>query len=210
MEALGEELQDFLRGSAPADLAETVAALAAASLPVAAQIRRGPLAGALAAAVGVNTDGDTQKRLDLFADHAFEQGLLEAPVRALASEERDRIAPLAREGKFLVALDPIDGSSNIDVNITIGSVFSVLDAPATSEVAERDFSPARSQPARRGHRALRPAHQPAVHHRRRDACGDAGPREFEILRHPPPSRDPRRAQRICDQHVELASLAGAG
>ena len=136
---LGSELQEFLRATAPADLADTLAAVAATSRAVAAHIRRGPIAGALGAAVGVNTDGDTQKALDLFADAAFEKGLADCSVRAYASEEREGIAQLSPGGRFLVAVDPLDGSSNIDINMTIGTVVSVLDAPAEGEATAADF-----------------------------------------------------------------------
>lgn len=139
MDAPGRELQTFLAETAPPDLADTLAAIAATSRSVAAHIRRGALAGALGAAVGVNSDGDSQKELDLFADDAFERGLRETSVRALASEERAGIAPIAADGRFLVALDPLDGSSNIDVNMTIGTIFSVLDAPAHDPISEADF-----------------------------------------------------------------------
>ena len=136
---LGVELQAFLRATAPEKLADLVCALADTSRVVAAHIRRGSIAGALGASVGVNSDGDTQKALDIFADHAFEQGLRESSVRALASEERDAITPISADGDYLVAIDPLDGSSNIDVNITIGTIFSVLPAPANSGVSAADF-----------------------------------------------------------------------
>ena len=136
---LGVELQAFLRATAPEKLADVIAALADTSRVVAAHIRRGSIAGALGASAGVNSDGDTQKALDIFADRAFEQGLRECSVRALASEERDAIAPMAADGDYLVALDPIDGSSNIEVNITVGTIFSVLAAPSTPDVTDADF-----------------------------------------------------------------------
>jgi fructose-1,6-bisphosphatase I len=135
----GVELHEFLRQTAPADLADTIAALAEAAAAVAGLIRQGPMAGALGAAVGVNSDGDAQKHLDMFADEAFEKALRGASVRALASEERDDVTALAPDGKFLAALDPLDGSSNIDINITIGTVFSVLDAPASATASAKDF-----------------------------------------------------------------------
>ncbi|MDE3176714.1 MAG: class 1 fructose-bisphosphatase [Pseudomonadota bacterium] len=136
---LGVELQAFLRATAPEKLADLIAALADTSRSVAAHIRRGAIAGPLGASVGVNSDGDTQKALDLFADHAFEQGLRECSVRALASEERDAITPMRADGAYLVAIDPLDGSSNIDVNITLGTIFSVLAPPETAAVSEADF-----------------------------------------------------------------------
>jgi fructose-1,6-bisphosphatase I len=135
----GLELPEFLRGAAPADLAETVVAVSDAARDVAALIRRGPAAGALGAKAGVNSDGEATKQLDLLADDAFERALRGVSVRGLASEERAGVTPLKPDGKFLAALDPLDGSSNIEINITIGTVFSVLDAPATAEVSAVDF-----------------------------------------------------------------------
>ena len=115
-------------------------AFAEAAIPVAHLIRRGPLAGAMEVAVGAaNPDGDAQKALDLFADKAFEQGLRGCGVRALVSEKRDAPTILDPEGELLVALDPLDGSSNIDANISIGSIFSVLDAPAGGGASAEDF-----------------------------------------------------------------------
>jgi fructose-1,6-bisphosphatase I len=137
--AVGVELHDFLRSVAPAGLAETLAALADAARGIAAHIRRGSIAGPLGAEVGVNSDGDAQKQLDIFADHAFEKGLRESPVKALASEEREAVTALNPEGHYLVALDPLDGSSNIEINMTIGTVFSVLDAPRDRAATEADF-----------------------------------------------------------------------
>jgi fructose-1,6-bisphosphatase I len=135
MDAPAIELQEFLRETAPPALADILSALAATSRSVAAHARRGALAGPLGAAVSVNYDGDAQKQLDMFADRAFSRGLGGCSVRAFASEERDSATPISREGEYLVALDPLDGSSNIDVNMTIGTVFSVLDA----QVGERAF-----------------------------------------------------------------------
>jgi fructose-1,6-bisphosphatase I len=144
---LGSELHEFLRATAPAELADVLAAVAATSRSVSGYIRRGPISGALGASVGVNSDGDTQKALDLFADDAFEKGLKDCSVRALASEERDDITQLSLDGRFLVAVDPLDGSSNIDINLTIGTVVSVLDAPAGETTAKDFLKPGHAQRA---------------------------------------------------------------
>ena len=127
---LGVGLKTFLAVNAPADLASVLCALAEASLPVAHLIRRGSLGGALDAAVGPAHDGVAQKALDVFADKAFVDGLNGSGVRGVVSEERDSPVAIDRDGTLLVAIDPLDGSSNIDANVTIGTVFSVLDAPA--------------------------------------------------------------------------------
>ncbi len=134
-----EDLRQFLGRTAPADLAGVLTALADAAIEVADLIRRGPAAGALGAPVGVNSDGDTQKRIDVLADLMFEKALRGASVRAFASEERDSVTTLSPQGAFLVAVDPLDGSSNIDINVTVGAVFSVLPAPAGTGATAQDF-----------------------------------------------------------------------
>ena len=127
---LGIGLKAFLGANVPADLASVLCALAEASLPVAHLIRRGSLGGALDAAVGPAHDGIAQTALDVFADKSFVHGLKGSGVRGVVSEERDDPVKIDRDGALLVAIDPLDGSSNIDANVTIGTVFSVLDAPA--------------------------------------------------------------------------------
>ena len=138
-EGQGEDLAAFLKRHAPADLAAVLMAVADAAIPLAARIALGPLGGALGAEVGANSDGDIQKALDVFADRIFEAALRKAPVRAFVSEEREAPTLLDPSGGYLVALDPLDGSSNIDVNVTIGSIISVLDAPTGDGATTQDF-----------------------------------------------------------------------
>lgn len=92
------------------------------------QIALGSLAGALGAEVGQNTDGDTQKELDVQADFAFAKALEGRGVRWYASEERNEIIEIDPLGTLALAIDPLDGSSNIDVNVSIGTIFSIFDA----------------------------------------------------------------------------------
>ena len=126
---IGEDLDAFLSANAPGDVAGVLSALAKASLPLVHLIRRGRLAGALDAAVGPAHDGFGQRALDLFADEAFVNGLKGAGARGVVSEERADPVAIDADGTLLVAIDPLDGSSNIDANIAIGTFFSVLDAP---------------------------------------------------------------------------------
>jgi fructose-1,6-bisphosphatase I len=135
----GVGLKAFLDSDAPADLASVLYALAEASLSVARLIRRGSLGGALDADVGPAHDGIAQKALDVFADKAFVDGLKGSGVRGVVSEERYDPVAVDRDGTLLVAIDPLDGSSNIDANVTIGTVFSVLDAPADEVDGARKF-----------------------------------------------------------------------
>jgi fructose-1,6-bisphosphatase I len=126
---MGETLDAFLLAHASGDLARVLNALVRASLPLVLLIRRGRLAGELDAAVGPAHDGLPQKALDVFADEVFVNGLKGAGVKGVLSEERENPVRLDEAGTLLVAIDPLDGSSNIDANISIGSFFSVLDAP---------------------------------------------------------------------------------
>ena len=144
---IGERLEDFLSANAPADTARALLAFARAALPVAHLIRRGPLAGALDAAVGPSHDDVAQKALDAFADEAFVEGLKGAGLRGLVSEERETPVFLDAEGILLAAIDPLDGSSNIDANMSIGSVISLLDAPAGGLKVTHVLPPGRRQRA---------------------------------------------------------------
>lgn len=113
---------------ADAELAETIATMMTVSADLAHRIARGPLGGPLGTAVGANVDGDTQKALDVAADEAFAEALKSAPVRYYASEEREDVVELNPAGRFALATDPLDGSSNIDVNVSIGTIFSIYEA----------------------------------------------------------------------------------
>jgi len=112
----------------PDALAPVIEALCEVGRDVAAIIAKGPLAGALGEGVGENTDGDQQKALDVMADEMFEARLRETEIRWYASEEQEDVLTLNPKGKYALAIDPLDGSSNIDVNVSIGTIFSVFEA----------------------------------------------------------------------------------
>ncbi|HCO43422.1 MAG TPA: class 1 fructose-bisphosphatase, partial [Gammaproteobacteria bacterium] len=84
---------------------------------------------------------ETQKKLDVLANDAFMRTLsATGVVSGLASEELDgTYAVPDASGGYLVVLDPLDGSSNIDVNVSVGSIFSVLRAPDAAAPAQADF-----------------------------------------------------------------------
>jgi fructose-1,6-bisphosphatase I len=128
----GAELDAFLDANIPPSLARVLNAIASGSLAVAYRIRRGVLAGAMDAEVGPAHDGVAQTELDVFADDAFVNCLKRTGVRAMLSEERQDPVVLDPDGALLVAIDPLDGSNNIDANGSMGTFFSVLDAPADS------------------------------------------------------------------------------
>ena len=144
---VGDDLDAYLNANAPDDIARVLDAIAEASLPLVHLIRRGRLAGALDAAIGPAHDGFAQKALDVFADEAFVSGLKGAGVRGAVSEERADPVAIDADGRLLVAIDPLDGSSNIDANISIGTFFSVLDAPACDLKAAHFLQPGVKQRA---------------------------------------------------------------
>ena len=73
-----------------------------------------------------NADGDLQKPLDIFADEVLINCLKECPVSGYASEEQDGFIDFKNDHNLIVLADPLDGSSNIDVNVTIGTIFSII------------------------------------------------------------------------------------
>ena len=117
----------------PADrqpVAAAVAALAAVAADLSATIRQADATAQLGAVRGsANADGDDQKKLDVLADEMIASALANcAGVAAYLSEERDTAMGLDDGGDVIVASDPLDGSSNIDTNVSIGTIFSILPA----------------------------------------------------------------------------------
>lgn len=128
-----EDLRGFLNrwaGSSPekADVAETVTRLSEACCRIGELIGRGALAGALGAETGHQTGADPQKEIDVLANNLIVEALKGAPVATLGSEELEWPLPINPGARLAVAVDPIDGSSNTDVNTSIGTIFTVLPA----------------------------------------------------------------------------------
>ncbi|MDO5703663.1 MAG: class 1 fructose-bisphosphatase [Paracoccus sp. (in: a-proteobacteria)] len=115
----------------PARIAPVLQALCGVGAALSARIARAGLDEKLGESVGTNLGGDGQKALDVIADEAFMAALRGTGVRDYASEEQDSIVTLDPDGDLALAIDPLDGSSNIDVNISIGTIFSILPAGAT-------------------------------------------------------------------------------
>lgn len=107
-------------------VAGTIRQLAATAIKVREMISAGPLADELGAKRGSNGEGDDQKGLDVQADEMFLAACRQSHVAAYASEERTEALLLDENAPVAVAIDPVDGSSNIDTNISIGTVFSLL------------------------------------------------------------------------------------
>ena len=119
----------------PQELFEVMNALCAVAVDVAAVIAKGPLGQALGAEVGENAGGDGQKALDILADEMFQDALRRTEVRWYGSEEQEYVQALNPTGRYALAIDPLDGSSNIDVNVSIGTIFSLFDAKDDDEAS---------------------------------------------------------------------------
>ncbi len=127
-------LDAYLQGWAQGDLqrqavAKTVGALANACKEIGALVAAGPLSGELARLQADKVGGDFQTELDILANTHLIDALRSAPVAAVASEELDVPVELDPHAPLIVALDPLDGSSNIETNVSIGTIFSLLPTP---------------------------------------------------------------------------------
>lgn len=114
------------------------------------QIRGGAFAGRLGVTQSTNVQGETQKQLDLIANDVFVRHCSNcARVAALVSEEVDEVYWLKdtpQAGDYLVYFDPLDGSSNLDVNLSVGSIFSISQLPtAISSTDDRSVLRAGSE-----------------------------------------------------------------
>lgn len=141
-------LEDYLqRYSEAGPLALAVAgaidAVAAAAVEIAELTGKGQLCGASGLATGRNSDGDLQRELDIRADAIIRRCLGKIPVAALASEEAREAEICDPHCRICVAIDPLDGSSNIDINMTVGTIFSVL--PVPDDVADCFRQPGTAQ-----------------------------------------------------------------
>jgi len=112
---------------------------------IASAVRYGSLVGVLGTADTENIQGETQKKLDVISNNLFiKRNEWAGHVAALASEEMNDVYHLPAQyprGKYLLVFDPLDGSSNTDVNGAVGTIFSILRRPdgATGEPTEEDF-----------------------------------------------------------------------
>ena len=118
--------------------------MAAACVGIGDAVNRGALAGVLGEAGTGNVQGEDQKKLDVIAnDMLLAANEWTGQLAAMASEEMADPWPIPAvypQGPYLLLFDPLDGSSNIDVNISVGTIFSVLKAPAgKTAIGATDF-----------------------------------------------------------------------
>ena len=124
-------------------VAAVIEAIAAAAVDLAALIADGPLAGITGQDGGINTDGDRQKDIDVAADEMMRLALWDAPVAAVLSEELALPETLNPEAPLCVAIDPLDGSANLENNISVGTIFSIR--PRGNDILSTFFEPGTAQ-----------------------------------------------------------------
>jgi fructose-1,6-bisphosphatase I len=133
-----------LNNSIPAELRLLIEVLARACKTISHSVGKGALGDVLGTAESENVQGEIQKKLDIICNEI----LLQANewgghLAAMASEEMETIHPIPNRypmGEYMLLFDPLDGSSNIDVNVSIGTIFSVLKAPdSMATPTEEDF-----------------------------------------------------------------------
>ncbi|MDB5957001.1 class 1 fructose-bisphosphatase [Ramlibacter sp.] len=137
--------QQRVDGRIPSDLRLLLEVVARACKSISHAVNKGALGGVLGTAGSENVQGEVQKQLDIIAnDVLIEANEWGGHLAAMASEEMDSIHVVPNrypQGEYLLLFDPLDGSSNIDVNVSIGTIFSVLRKPEGSApaVSEQDF-----------------------------------------------------------------------
>ena len=130
---IGVTLDRFIRSNesqypqSVGDFSQLLRDIALASKVVNREINKAGLIDIMGSSGSHNTGGDDQQKLDILADIRFSRALLKGGAAcAIISEEADSMNVLDINGKYIVAIDPLDGSSNIDVNVSIGTIFSVF------------------------------------------------------------------------------------
>jgi fructose-1,6-bisphosphatase I len=144
-------------GHIPAELRLLIEVVARACKHIAIAVNKGELSDVLGSADTENVQGEIQKKLDIISNEVLiEANEWGGHLAAMASEEMDSIHLVPNrypQGEYLLLFDPLDGSSNIDVNVSIGTIFSVLrkvphHRGRNDDVGEQDFlQPGRAQAA---------------------------------------------------------------
>jgi len=114
----------------PLDLISLIKTILAATKEISFRVSQAHLSGLMGSTLDENIQGEIQKQLDVVANQLIKDVLLESGfVKAISSEEEDTSVAGEPNGKYLVSFDPLDGSSNIEINSLIGTIFSIMHAP---------------------------------------------------------------------------------
>ncbi len=145
--------QQRAHGHIPPQLRLLIEVVARACKRIALQVNKGALGDLLGSADSENVQGEVQKKLDIISNEVLiEANEWGGHLAAMASEEMDSIHIVPNrypQGEYLLLFDPLDGSSNIDVNVSIGTIFSVLRKVNNQRgISEEDFlQPGKQQAA---------------------------------------------------------------
>lgn len=127
MKRLNSQLQ---QDGAPLELILLIRTILAACKEISFRVSQGALAGVLGSTLSENVQGETQKKLDVISNQILKDTLGESGyVKAISSEEEEGVVPCSPDGNYLVSFDPLDGSSNTEINSLIGTIFSITHAP---------------------------------------------------------------------------------
>lgn len=146
--SIGTALDRFIKNNqdqfayASGELSQLLRDIALASKVVNREVNKAGLIDLMGAVGSQNLAGDDQQKLDVLANIRFTRALAKGgEVCALISEESDTYVDLNNEGKYVIAIDPLDGSSNIDVNVSIGTIFSIYrrKSPAGTPIQSTDI-----------------------------------------------------------------------
>lgn len=129
---IGTTLDRFIKNNqenfkyATGELSQLLRDIALASKVVNREVSKAGLVDIIGTLEAQNSGGEQQKKLDVLANIRFTRALKKGgEACALISEENDSYEELNRDGKYIIAIDPLDGSSNIDVNVSVGTIFSI-------------------------------------------------------------------------------------
>ncbi|MFU2510015.1 class 1 fructose-bisphosphatase [Pseudoalteromonas sp. ASV78] len=130
----------LLEDGCPRELISLIRTVLAACKEISFRVGQGALSGVLGSTLDENIQGETQKKLDVLTNQLLKDILLESGyVKAIASEEEDYTVAGNPDAKYIVAFDPLDGSSNTDINSLVGTIFSIMEAPEGSDPADQSI-----------------------------------------------------------------------
>lgn len=130
----------LLEDGCPRDLISLIRTVLAACKEISFRVGQGALSGVLGSTLDENIQGETQKKLDVLTNQLLKDILLESGyVKAIASEEEDYTVAGNPDANYIVAFDPLDGSSNTDINSLVGTIFSIMKAPEESDPADQSI-----------------------------------------------------------------------
>lgn len=149
------------RKAVPPAIGAIFSTVADCGIEIAVALRAAAVSGETGAVGNVNVQGEEQKQLDVVSNEIFlRRGAASGVLSVMVSEELDTISPVANAGpdaRYALVFDPLDGSSNLEVNGSVGSIFSVLDVGKSSGITEADVLQAGSRQLAAGYVLYGPA-----------------------------------------------------